>query len=359
MNGMPLYVEVRNRIKAGIESGTIRPDANGVLPSQQAFAAAYNVSLTTIGKAISELETVGLVVSRRGKGLTLRSPGSSLSEDTTIENRMLHVGVCFFDVLKDMDNPWIRRCMTGIKTFCDENRMAVHTVSFPQPDATSSIDSFFAGFPFMGIDGILLLSPVSVPSISYLVERGIPYAALDLLSDENAVCHIQDNFWGGYKLTDAVLQRRNTVPVLVTEDRNTISARNWLNGYRMALSEHGLGYSADHVCDAVYDVDKAMGAVGDLLAAGVKVGSIIAHDDVIAARLHDALSARGVTDVLIAGSGNFHDQRDKVGITLEWEFETMGYNVTRSLHNMIYGISLSTKKLFYEPAVVTRDWLDA
>lgn len=359
MNGMPLYVEVRNRIKAGIESGMIKPDANGVLPNQQAFASEYNVSLTTISKAISELETVGLVVSRRGKGLTLRSPGSNPPENNMIENRMLHVGVGFFDILKDMDNPWIRRCMGGIKKFCDENKMAVHTVSFPQPDAASSIDSFFAGFPFMGIDGILMLSPVSVPSYSYLVERGIPYASLDLLSDEDAVCHIQDNFWGGFKLTDAVLQRRRSVPVFISEDRNTISARNWLNGYRMALGKHGLEYSPGHVCDAVYDLEKAMATIHALLGAGVKVESIVAHDDVIAARLHDVLRAEGIANILIAGSGNFDAQAEKVGITLEWDFETMGYNVVRSLHNMIYGISLSTKKLFYEPTVVERDWLDA
>lgn len=98
--GIPLYVQIREIIEAGITSGEIAPDENGCLPTQQFFADKYNVAVLTVKRAIQGLEHKGLVESIRGKGLILReqkdkvfSGGNSVFSRPTIGFYFLHEAV--------------------------------------------------------------------------------------------------------------------------------------------------------------------------------------------------------------------------------------------------------------------------
>lgn len=93
MEGLPLYNQIRNRIKEGIERGIILPDENGIYPSP-----------------CLEID---------------------IQEDTT-----------------------------------------------------------FSNFPFLNLDGILLLSPISSDSIAKINERHIPYVSYNLLVYENTAWRI-------------------------------------------------------------------------------------------------------------------------------------------------------------------------
>jgi GntR family transcriptional regulator len=62
----PLYKHVKGRIVDGLRQGEWKPGE--VLPSEAKLAALFDVGISTIRAAVSELSSAGLVVRRQGKG---------------------------------------------------------------------------------------------------------------------------------------------------------------------------------------------------------------------------------------------------------------------------------------------------
>lgn len=62
----PLYVQLRRRIEAGIESGFLAPDTP--LPPEREIALLTDLSRVTVRKAIGALVTSGAVVQKQGSG---------------------------------------------------------------------------------------------------------------------------------------------------------------------------------------------------------------------------------------------------------------------------------------------------
>jgi GntR family transcriptional regulator len=67
---MPLYAQLRDRIKYSISTGAIRPDER--LPGLVDLAKTLEVNFETVRKAYKELEREGLIHVRRGKGAFAR-----------------------------------------------------------------------------------------------------------------------------------------------------------------------------------------------------------------------------------------------------------------------------------------------
>ncbi len=65
-SGGPLYVQLRKRIAAGIDSGLLPPDT--ALPPEREIAALTELSRVTVRKALAELAEAGSVVQRQGAG---------------------------------------------------------------------------------------------------------------------------------------------------------------------------------------------------------------------------------------------------------------------------------------------------
>jgi GntR family transcriptional regulator len=62
----PLYVQLRKRLAAGIETGVLAPDA--ALPPEREIAQVTELSRVTVRKAMAELAELGLVLQRQGSG---------------------------------------------------------------------------------------------------------------------------------------------------------------------------------------------------------------------------------------------------------------------------------------------------
>lgn len=65
-NAGPLYVQLRRRIEAGIDSGLLTP--NTPLPPEREIAALTQMSRVTVRKAISALALAGAIVQKQGSG---------------------------------------------------------------------------------------------------------------------------------------------------------------------------------------------------------------------------------------------------------------------------------------------------
>ena len=112
----PLYFQLKNIIKAKIDSGELK--SNERLPTQAEIEAEYNVSRTTIRQALQELEREGFIYRIRGKGIfvTDQEGRKQLSSKGTIENLMASAQGTYLTILeiKDMTPPSLVADILGL-----------------------------------------------------------------------------------------------------------------------------------------------------------------------------------------------------------------------------------------------------
>ena len=75
--GLPIWVQIRNRIAYLIEAGYFKPGDQ--LPTIRALASELEINYHTCNKAYATLETDGYIVTKRGRGTLVseRHPGKS------------------------------------------------------------------------------------------------------------------------------------------------------------------------------------------------------------------------------------------------------------------------------------------
>ena len=84
-SGKPVYLQVVDQIKAAAASGSLQPGE--ALPSIRPLAEELRVNRNTIAKAYAELESIGVIETRQGKGCFLRENHSPLKKE--IRRKML------------------------------------------------------------------------------------------------------------------------------------------------------------------------------------------------------------------------------------------------------------------------------
>ncbi|OPX23831.1 MAG: hypothetical protein B1H03_00410 [Planctomycetales bacterium 4484_113] len=65
-SGIPLYVQLKNRLRYDIQSGKHAPGEQ--LPTIREMAVAFAVDVNTVARVYAELENEGLLQRKRGKG---------------------------------------------------------------------------------------------------------------------------------------------------------------------------------------------------------------------------------------------------------------------------------------------------
>jgi GntR family transcriptional regulator len=65
-NGIPIYVQLREQIRAAIGRGVLKPGDQ--LPTMRQVAVALKIDLNTVQRAYAELEREGVLETVRGRG---------------------------------------------------------------------------------------------------------------------------------------------------------------------------------------------------------------------------------------------------------------------------------------------------
>ena len=77
---IPLYLQLKQRLLAGIEAGRWSPGDR--IPGDEALQERYGVSRTTVRQALRELELAGLITRHRGRGTFVATPKLSHGPDS-------------------------------------------------------------------------------------------------------------------------------------------------------------------------------------------------------------------------------------------------------------------------------------
>ncbi len=85
-DGVPIYLQIVNQVKYLVASGRLEPSEQ--LPPVRKLAEQLLVNPNTVARAYRELETAGVIVTRRGSGVFVSESGSPLARRE--QNRILN-----------------------------------------------------------------------------------------------------------------------------------------------------------------------------------------------------------------------------------------------------------------------------
>lgn len=85
-DGAPIYLQIVNQVKYLVASGRLAPGEQ--LPPVRKLAEQLLVNPNTVARAYRELETTGVIVTRRGSGVFVSDSGSPLARRE--QNRILN-----------------------------------------------------------------------------------------------------------------------------------------------------------------------------------------------------------------------------------------------------------------------------
>src|SRR5271169_5644920 len=72
---VPLYVQIRDQLRAMVHSGELRPGDR--IPASRELAQHLGVHRTTVANAYAELESDGLIQGHVGRGTFIRNGGTN------------------------------------------------------------------------------------------------------------------------------------------------------------------------------------------------------------------------------------------------------------------------------------------
>ncbi len=90
-SGIPIWVQLRNRLMYLIDSGHYQPGDR--LPTVRALAADLNVNYHTVNKVYTSLERDGYISSKRGRGAYVEKKGEGAQEDSLSGDVVLIEGI--------------------------------------------------------------------------------------------------------------------------------------------------------------------------------------------------------------------------------------------------------------------------
>jgi GntR family transcriptional regulator len=78
-DGIPIYLQIVTQVKHMVASGRLRP--NEEVPPIRVLAEQLLINPNTVARAYKELESAGILVSRRGSGTRIAETGSPLGHE--------------------------------------------------------------------------------------------------------------------------------------------------------------------------------------------------------------------------------------------------------------------------------------
>lgn len=225
----PKYAQIASRLRTEIRSGVYRE--KGKLPTEKELSETYGVNRQTIRRALSLLAQEGLIERRQGSGSFLKIStvrrGNSVAILTTSINDYI-----FPAILQDAQSTFAQN---GYSTmlFCTHNQ-----VNLEREILTRILSESVCGLLVEGTK--TALPNPNLDLYQKLEQMGIPvvflhgtYAALP-----GAVCISDDNFHGGYLLTNYLIKKghKKIAGIFKSDD---IQGHERYNGFLTAFRDAG------------------------------------------------------------------------------------------------------------------------
>ncbi|MBQ9333965.1 MAG: LacI family DNA-binding transcriptional regulator [Lachnospiraceae bacterium] len=158
------------------------------------------------------------------------------------------------------------------------------------------------------VDGIVVIGKLSDGYLKMLLDSGIPMVGLDFYTrDDKLDSIISDSYFGGYRMTNYLIDKGHTQIAYVGTIGATTSITDRYMGYLKALNEHGIKQREDWIIDDRDPVEKILDESNIKLPEQMPT-AFMCNSDQTAGMLINVLERAGYKvprDISVAAYDNF------------------------------------------------------
>lgn len=295
-SSVPLYRQIVNGLKEKISSGQLKEGDR--LDPHQVLAEQFNVSLTTVKKAIAELVNEDLIYVRPAKG-TFIAPGKK--QPKSIKHKTIGL------VLSDLMDPFFSMIATSVEEKAVINGYSLFLSN--TSEKTKKEEQLIHQFYHMHVDGLIIASMMHdhrgpVP-IRMLKEKVFPFVMVSYIEDEDIPYVGTDHELGAYLGTNHLVKLGYKRIGYINAEKNNPLGQLRGSGYRRALQEAGMEIHEDRIFELKQEDYPSGYAIGCHFAKlKDKPDAVFVFNDVAALGFEQAVLDAGLkvpTDVAIVG----------------------------------------------------------
>lgn len=296
MSPSPLYEQIKQILKQQIRSKKLKE--GDLIPSENELCEQYNVSSTTVRRALRELVDEGFIRRRPGIGSFVSSESKNLS--------LLLLILGFEESDWRKHGHYFSDLMGGIAKVTWE-RQAVFAVAHV-PTTVQDISGYLYSMIDDGMfDGILLrvAGDLDEELLTPFVKRNFPYVAIKrYLPHRKINCVTVDDMQGAFMATEHLIKMgHRRIGLIVTQ--TFAVGRDRYQGYRRALQSYGIPFDPALVIETQDFLEESGNqAAAQLIAMRERPTAIFAPSDVLAFGVYQAVSEAGLRipeDIAIVG----------------------------------------------------------
>lgn len=349
--GGPMYQQLRQDLLARIRRGEFAP--GDLLPSENQLRQQYEVSITTVRRALLELVKEGVIQRKVGVG-------------TTVSPRVRRARITFVSI-DYLGDAWrhvssvMGEIVSGVGEYAWQHDTTLNMVGVEDDDAAAYLRDLVDE---RSSDGVLLrvANDIREEHLRILEEAGFPYVVIKRhIPGRKMNCVISDDVSGARMATDHLLELGYERIGFVCAKPHITLSQERLAGYRKALAESGVGSDDTLVRQEPYfTMEMGYQAVRSLLELPNPPGAVFVASDTMALGGYQAAWDLGLNipeDVALVG----YDDIPQASVlqppltTVRTSYYDFGLIATRLLLDIIEGKEVPPQQKVIRPRLIRRE----
>lgn len=286
------YVQIAALLRTKILEGTYQDTMR--LPTEKELSEAYQVNRQTVRRALSILTQEGLIERHQGSGSYIKD-NTAAAHGTSIAILATYINDYIFPaILQDAQTVFARNGYSTM-VYCTQNR-----VNTERDILKNILSSPICGLLVEGTKSAL--PNPNLDLYKQIMDSGVPVVFLhgSYAAFPNAICVSDDNFHGGYLLTEYLLKKGHTkiAGIFKSDD---IQGHNRYYGFLSAFRDAGLALPDSNILWYTTEEKNQLLSHGDLtlledFVKNTLQGStaVVCYNDEIAFTLINLLTSRGI-----------------------------------------------------------------
>ncbi|WP_230867604.1 GntR family transcriptional regulator [Iocasia frigidifontis] len=289
------YKDIKNKIKDKIAADKYESD--GRIPSERELCSIYDVSRTTIRRAIDELVEENFLIKRPGKGTYIKYNNTNKHKIISKKNtgNIIFLRCSHHDPkVSDSticDDIFYPKIMAGIdKTVTEKKYHCIVKYLYE-----NSLDEDIIDEIIKKADGIICGELHSKKLLNILLEIDIPLVLINpsVISSKVNIVEI-NNFIGAYDVIDYLVKLGHRKIGFIGGASTSFSAKYRKYGYLEALNKEGIKIDDSKIISYGWRLEDGYKAAGNLLELKDRPTAIFAVSDLLAIGAINAIKDSGL-----------------------------------------------------------------
>ncbi len=350
----PKYHHIKDTLLNRIKQGEFLPGTQ--IPTEEDLIKEFQVSKTTVRKAISDLVYAGRLNREQGRGTFVIDSRIERNESA---NKRKDIGIVFMDIYNP-HHPYLAKILRGATLECNNLKNNLQILATPAEDLNHKDSSFLMHtIVERHIDGLVLASRMTLEDILILKKEHVPFIYVgNDVPDPEVHCIFSDPFISTYMATEHLIKLGHKKIAIITSPLNAGSALSILSTFRFVHENHKLQVNNELIKQGELGRETGKRIMDELLLLSEKPTALIAGDDITAIGAIEAIWEAGLKvpeDVAVIGGGNMESPMGILLTTVDHRLEEAGKLAAQVLAKLLNKEYSGPPKIIMKPELIIRE----